>query len=186
MDMLTKSIRLNKQDGIGLADIIANDPRVERGPSEALRICFEDAATFIPTWKDVKELARKLEYPENLVLEGNDTKTFVVSEEVYCRVYNSICEQLGCTRPRASFITRLCIYNTRLKLRDEQLQEKEKLHLESLDNIHDAGSGNTEKNTTINITNIEAVELLKEVNQKAANLIIRGDYRKVLDFLKED
>lgn len=131
--MLTKSIRLTKEDSIGLADIIKNDPRVERGPSEALRICFEDAATSIPIWREVNELAQKLDYTENVILEGNETKTFLVSEDVFNKVFDSICAQFGSTRPRASFITRLCIYNTRLKLYD---QSQEKIHSESINNIH--------------------------------------------------
>ena len=121
--MLSKSIKLNKQDNIGLADIVKNDPRVERGPSEALRICFEDAASNIPDWDEVmKKADDELEYPENDTLEGNDTKTFLVDEDIYSKVFESVCQQLNCTRPRASFITRLCIFNTRLKLHAQTAQ----------------------------------------------------------------
>ena len=114
--LLSKSIRLTAEDRIGLADIVANDPRVERGPSEALRICFEYAALNIPNWKDVKEKAKSLDYPDGLKFEGCDTKTFLVPKEVFGTVLESINTRLGTTRPRVSFITRLCIYNTRLKL----------------------------------------------------------------------
>jgi len=48
--MLNKSIRLTKEDVIGLNEIITQDPRIEKGQSEALYYSFKDAATNIPNW----------------------------------------------------------------------------------------------------------------------------------------
>lgn len=45
--MLNKSIRLTKEDVIGLNEIINNDPRIEKGQSEALYYVFKDAAADI-------------------------------------------------------------------------------------------------------------------------------------------
>lgn len=124
---VTKSIKLTRKDEIALADIVQKDPRIEHGASEALRICLEDAAAAAPNWVEVTRKAEKLDYPENLTLDGSETRSFVVSPEVFGKVYNSVCQQLDTSRPRSSFVIRLCIYHTRLKLyqpQENQPQEK--------------------------------------------------------------
>lgn len=162
--MLTKSLRLTKVDAVGLAEIIQKDPRIEHGASEALRICFEDAAAniTITSWKEISEKAKKLnnsaiEIEESLL---ETTKTFLVDEEVFHIVRNSIIEELGLSRPRISFIARLCIYNARLNLYSEK-EESEK--------------------TEMKIKNVDAIDLFIHVNNKTAELIREG---RIIDIEK--
>ena len=115
--MVSKSIKLTREDSIALADIVARDSRVEHGPCEALGVCFADAALNPPDWVSVRARAKALDYPEELAMDGNLTKSFIVSEEHLFAVNKCILNAFPeITRPRFSFVTRLCILNTRLKL----------------------------------------------------------------------
>ena len=46
--MVTKSMRLTREDAIGIQKIIKEDIRVEKTPSEALFYAYKDAAETIP------------------------------------------------------------------------------------------------------------------------------------------
>lgn len=116
--LLTKSIKLSREDAISLNEIVRKDPRIERGLSEALRICYEDAAMNIPQWKTVLEEAEHLDYSGDSADASRESSTisFLIGEDVFSRVLASVREQLGYARPRGTFITRLCIKAARCKL----------------------------------------------------------------------
>ncbi len=123
--MVSKSIKLTREDSIALADIVARDSRVEHGPCEALGVCFADAALNPPDWVSVRARAKALDYPEELAMDGNLTKSFIVSEEHLSAVNKSILNAFPeITRPRFSFIMRLCILNTRLRLYNNMSAEE--------------------------------------------------------------
>ena len=54
--MVTKSMRLTREDAIGIQKIIKEDIRVEKTPSEALFYAYKDAAETIPDWNRIKKL----------------------------------------------------------------------------------------------------------------------------------
>lgn len=147
--MLTKSIRLKKADAICLSEVMENDPRVERGSSEALRICYEDAALNIPDWKNVVEIANKFEFDTEINENDLETKSFVVADDIFNRVVESINTQLEITNPRISFVTRLCIYAAKIKVSDVA-------------------------ENTMSATSFEEVELLRRIMNISVQMIRRG------------
>ncbi|NLJ19385.1 hypothetical protein [Globicatella sulfidifaciens] len=125
--MINKSIRLTKEDVFGLNEIINNDPRIEKGQSEALYYCFKDAATVIPEpeWRQVAKA--KFESDRDIEIssdEYSNIRTFKIEQNDFDKVSNSIKEQLDMTRPRFSFIARLCILAARMRLRDERTRDE--------------------------------------------------------------
>lgn len=164
MRMATKSINLRREDAVGLSVIIEKDPRVERGASEALRYCFEDAARDIPDWNKVREDAKGLDY--EIKIPENDigvTRTFLVEDEVYLKVFKSVVEQLNMKKPQVSFLTRLCIYAARLRLESKNFNKKK---------------------IEVTIEKVDGVELLRRVNEKAAKLIQAGEVEVINKFLE--
>lgn len=159
--MSTKSINLKHDDAVGLADIIEKDPRVG-GPSEALKYCFEDAARIIPNWESVIEKAKELDYAKNIPERDiGVTRTFIVEDEVYIRVFNSVKEQLHMKKPQASFLTRLCIYASRVKYYEEKIE-----------------------NTEQQIIDIDGVELMRQVCEKTYELIKKGNIEDIERYLE--
>jgi len=119
--MLNKSIRLTKEDVIGLNEIIAHDPRIEKGQSEALYYSFKDAATNIPNWSEVAKA--KFEEDNDIEISPEDIskiRTFNIERQDFDAVRNSINEQLGMSRPRISYMTRLCILAARVNLKNKR------------------------------------------------------------------
>jgi len=119
--VLSKSIRLTKEDVIGLNEIIKNDPRIEKGHSEALYYAFKDAAANIPNWTEVSQA--KFEGDKDVEISPDDfsiVKTFSIEQDDFYKVLESINKQLGTSRPRFSFITRLCILAARMRLRNKK------------------------------------------------------------------
>ena len=116
--MITKSIKLSKEDAINLADIVKKDPRLERGFSEAIRICCEDAALHIPRWDAVLKESKDLDYTGEDTDSSKESSTisFLVGEDTFYQILTSVREQLGYARPRSTFVTRLCIKAARLRL----------------------------------------------------------------------
>ncbi len=107
--MISKSIQLTKADYAALKEIIDKNPRIEKGMSEALRICYEDATANIPNWKEVIKKSKSLDYPHMDEFTDKKVVTFVVDENIFTKVYESIKNQLRLSRPRVSYVTRLCI-----------------------------------------------------------------------------
>lgn len=121
--MLNKSIRLTKEDVIGLNEIINNDPRIEKGQSEALYYVFKDAAADIPKWSEVAKA--KFEGDKDIEISPDDysiIRTFSIEEEDFYKVRNSINEQLSLSRPRISYMTRLCILAARMRLKNNKIK----------------------------------------------------------------
>jgi hypothetical protein len=115
--MLSKSIRLTKGDVIGLQELINHDPRIEKGQSEALFYAFKDAAANIPKWSVVA--TTKFEGDNNVELDPNDysnIRTFNIEQEDFDVVVKSFRDQLDISKPRISYMTRLCILAARMRL----------------------------------------------------------------------
>ena len=129
--MLSKSIRLTREDVIGLNEIINNDPRIEKGQSEALYYIFKDAAANIPNWSEVAKT--KFKEDKDIEISPDDysiIRTFSIEEEDFYKVRNSINEQLNLSRPRISYMTRLCIIAARRKLKNKSISKDKSTHLE--------------------------------------------------------
>ena len=144
--MLNKSIRLTKDDVAGLNEIISHDPRVEKGQSEALYYSFKDAATNIPDWSEVAKA--KFEDDNDIEINSDDIskiRTFNIERQDFDAVKNSINTQLGMTRPRISYMTRLCILAARINLRKKG----------SIDS--------TKKMADIQVSKIDGVSLLRKI-----------------------
>lgn len=129
--MLNKSIRLTKEDVIGLNEIINHDPRIEKGQSEALYYSFKDAATNIPNWSEVAKV--KFDGDRDIELSPDDysnIRTFNIEQEDFERVRNSINGQLNLSKPRISYMTRLCILAARMRLKNERTMEEKIIQVE--------------------------------------------------------
>ncbi len=123
--MLNKSIRLTKDDVIGLQEIINHDPRVEKGQSEALYYSFKDAAANIPNWSVVAKA--KFRIKNDVEIDPDDysnIRTFIIEEQDFDKVLRSIKEELNLNKPRFSYMARLCILAARMRLNTEKTVEK--------------------------------------------------------------
>lgn len=147
--MLNKSIRLTKEDVIGLNEIITQDPRIEKGQSEALYYSFKDAATNIPNWLEVAKA--KFEGDNDIVVNPEDIsiiRTFNIEREDFDIVRNSINEQLKMSRPRISYMTRLCILAARVRLKNKN----------GIDQLHKTV-------TDVKVTEINGVSLIRKITE---------------------
>jgi len=161
--MLNKSIRLTKEDVIGLNEIIKNDPRIEKGQSEALYYVFKDAAADIPKWSEVAKA--KFEGDKDIEISPDDysiIRTFSIEEEDFYKVRNSINEQLSLSRPRISYMTRLCILAARMRLKNKRIREEKTTHVE-VDKIKVDGVSLIRK----------IAELLESTSEEATEKIIK-------------
>ncbi len=160
--MLNKSIRPTKEDVIGIQKIIEGDMRVEKSPSEALFYAYKDAAENIPDWNAIKKLRFN---DDNEVDEQKygGTMSFTVDENDFEIVVESLKQQLNIEKVRISYMTRLCILAARTRLVPAEKEAK-----------------------VVEVQNIDGVELLRKVNEKAAKLIQSGNTEKIMRFLEED
>ena len=158
--MLNKSIRPTKEDAIGIQKIIEGDMRVEKSPSEALYYAFKDAADNIPDWNAIKKLSFNDECDVDDAAYGG-TMSFTVDEHDFEIVVESLKQQLNIEKVRISYMTRLCILAARMRLDNSRNEEK-----------------------VIEIHNIDGVDLLCKVHEKAAALIKAGNIEKIVEFLE--
>jgi hypothetical protein len=121
--MLNKSIRLTKDDAVGLQEIINHDPRVEKGQSEALYYVFKDAADNIPVWSEVAKVKFSNNSDVEIDQDYSSIRTFYIDENDFDTVVNSFYDQLNLKKVRISYMTRLCIAAARMKLKSEQTPE---------------------------------------------------------------
>jgi hypothetical protein len=163
---MLKSFRPTREDAIAIQKIMDGDPRIEK-PSEALYYAYKDAAEKIPDWPAIKKL--KFDNEDNDIEVDEQayggTMSFTVDENDFETVVNSLKQQLRIERVRISYMTRLCILaaaRTRL------------------------GSVEEKKEHVVEVQNIDGVDLLRKVNEKAAQLILADKTDKIMEFLKED
>lgn len=157
--MLNKSIRPTKEDIIGIHKIIEGDMRVEKSQSEALFYAYKDAAENIPDWNAIK----KLKFNDDSEVDDQTyggTMSFMVDENDFEIVVESLKQQLNIEKVRISYMTRLCILAARTRLTP------------------------AENDAKVEIQNIDGVELLRRVNEKAARLIQSGNTEKIMQFLE--
>lgn len=121
--MLNKSIRLTREDAIGLQEIINQDPRVEKGQSEALYYVFKDAANNIPVWSDVAKIKFNNDIDVEIDSDYSNIRTFYIDENDFDTVVNSFYDQLNLKKVRISYMTRLCIAAARIKLKSQNSPE---------------------------------------------------------------
>lgn len=158
--MVCKSIRLTREDAIGIQKIIKEDIRVEKTPSEALFYAYKDAAETIPDWNRIK----KLRFDDEVEIDEQaygGTISFSVDESDFEIVVASLKQQLNIEKVRISYMTRLCILAARTRLAN--LEKKEQV---------------------VEVQNVDGVELLRRVNEKAAMLIKSGNVEKIMKFLE--
>ncbi len=160
--MLNKSIRPTKEDVIGIQKIIEGDMRVEKSPSEALFYAYKDAAENIPDWNAIKKLKFNDDSEVDEQTYGG-TMSFTVDENDFEIVVESLKQQLNIAKVRISYMTRLCILAARTRLAATEKEEK-----------------------VVEVQNVDGVELLRRVNEKAAKLIQSGNTVKIMRFLEED
>ena len=121
--MLNKSIRLTRADAIGLQEIINQDPRVEKGQSEALYYVFKDAANNIPVWSEVAKVKFNNDIDVEIDSDYSNIRTFYIDENDFDTVVNSFYDQLNLKKVRISYMTRLCIAAARIKLKSQNSSE---------------------------------------------------------------
>lgn len=173
---MTVAFRVNEEDAKYIRHFMETDVRCER-IGDSLRCMMEDTArrckgdssdeTF---WTEIK----KYELPQiQQEIEDSDigSKTFSLGNETFLKLKKSINESLGHTRPRLSFIVRLCMKSAYL--------ERERQHTQ--------GTDSAEGTNPAQIADRTAVELLRQVNERAAQLILNGskaDLEKIERFLE--
>lgn len=171
--MLNKSIRLTKEDAIGLQVIISHDPRVEKGQSEALYYVFKDAARNIPDWSVVAKTKFNNDSNVNVEPDFANIKTFYIEENDFNTVLESLKQQLHLTKVRISYMTRLCILAARMRFNTEET---------------------CEMNTNTPLVKVEKIEVptesIYEIKLKAIALIVnlqdREHLEKVINSLEEE
>ena len=123
--MYNKSYRANRNDAIGLTELVLTDPRSERKQIIALKYAFADAyeqAKKNPDghldWDSISKLTfeNKIEIDKNVYATPN---AFTVDEEAWDYLVEDIKSVLGIQKVRISFLVRLIILFERKKLRDE-------------------------------------------------------------------
>lgn len=156
----TFSIRFSREDGVLLRQVMLHDPKCEN-PSQVMYYSFRDARK---NGFDIKRAAAykikktDIEIPAE---EYTATRSFSVEEQDWDFAVETYREQLNVERVRISSLARLILKNRMLFLEAENDEEEKK------------------------ITNIDGVELLKRVNDYAAELIRAGEIATVMNFIKE-
>ncbi len=158
--MLNKSIRPTKEDIIGIQKLIEGDGRIEKSPSEALFYAYKDAAENIPDWNAIK----KLKFNDDGEVDDQaygGTMSFTVDENDFEIVVESLKQQLHIEKVRISYMTRLCILAARTRLVPVEKEAK-----------------------VVEVQNIDGVELLRRINEKAARLIQSGNTEKIMEIME--
>lgn len=158
--MINKSFRPTKEDIIGIQKIIEGDTRIERSPSEALFYAYKDAAENIPDWNAIKRLKSHDDGEADDKAYGG-TVSFTVDENDFKIVVESLKQQLHIEKVRISYMTRLCIRAARTRLVPVEKEAK-----------------------VVEVQNVDGVELLRRINEKAARLIQSGNTEKIMEFLE--
>jgi len=116
--MISKSLRLTIQDKINLDYIVKNWPGGVKGRAEAMKIAFEVAASAPPCWRMILQATEKC--PQDLSEGAVDyVLSFWVNQQDFQVVLESVNSQLNTSRPRFSYLARLCIANLKTKLKEK-------------------------------------------------------------------
>lgn len=117
------TVGFQKEDAANLK-VIMSDSKVAKGPSEALRLCIEDAYRVKPNFKRDLEIARHFD-DSNIVIDAeNDlkTKSFLVDEDIFKSVYEDVKNQMGLLKPRISYVVKICLASARVRFEKENKQ----------------------------------------------------------------
>lgn len=157
--LLNKSIRLSKEDALILQLLVQKDARIENA-SQAIGFAIVDAAKNTPAeWASVAGFKVREEIELQSDYAVGSVKTFYIEDMDYKKVVESLKQQLGLVKVRNSYLVRLCIKAALMRLQDNNL------------------------NLQIEPKTLNGVELIKEINIKAAYLIMEGDLKPITEFL---
>ncbi len=119
MEKKAITVNMTPEDASNLK-VVMQDSKIERGASETLRVCIEDAYRLKPDFKEDLEKSKNFDN-SNIVLEEAELKpkSFLVDNEIFQGVYKDVKENLGLLRPRISFVVRLCVCSARVRYEAE-------------------------------------------------------------------
>lgn len=134
--MINTSIRLNESDVMHITYILTNDPRVGGQVATSITTAYQDCANLEPDWNEIIRKSKLLFMDEEVVAKIEmRTLSFSIDREVFNKVKNSINEQLGTTRPRIAFITRMAILALCVRLSERDKLVKEDVVEEKIDGV---------------------------------------------------
>lgn len=156
---MIKSISLNQDDLFRINKIIDKKTALN-GVSEVLKFSYEEAARKIPDWHRVIEMSNKQKLiKEDAIEELNIKKatTFNIDDGTFNAVYKSVTDDLQyLTRPRISYITRLCVNALYLQILEEMKNEK-----------------------VVEVASVEALKIVEAVNLKLFELLRNNKSKKL-------
>lgn len=137
---------------------------------------FLDGEIDLSIWNELM----KLDFADKKKnIEYKSTRAFYADDQDFAIVFTgesgsentwAYMRREGVRRAPLSFVTRLVLYFERRKL--HQLVAESKLQL-------------AEVQAKAEVKNIDGVELLRRINDKAAKLIISGNIKKIFEFLED-
>lgn len=134
--MINTSIRLNESDVMHITYILTKDPRVGGQVATSITTAYQDCANLEPDWNEVIRKSKLLFMDEEVIARIEmRTLSFSIDREVFNKVKNSINEQLGTTRPRIAFITRMAILALCVRLSERDKLVKEDVVEEKIDGV---------------------------------------------------
>lgn len=166
--MLNKTMRQNIEVAVGTAEILELNPRLVK-ESEVFNYAYHQAASDIQKKNNLVDwdAIAMIDFKDRRVnMEFSKTRTVSIDEADFRTVCEHFQKQSGVNRIQFAYLTRLVLLYTRKKLRDIK------------------GIAEIEKTKQIEVENIDGVELLKRVNDKATALIKAGETRKLFNFLE--
>ncbi|WP_158305250.1 hypothetical protein [Carnobacterium sp. 17-4] len=152
-------------------EIINHDPRIEKGQSEALYYAFKDAASDIPDWSVVAKTKFKSDKDVGISPKDySNIRTFNIEKNDFDKVRNSINDQLNLSKPRISYMTRLCIRAASMRLKNKMAVEKKLIPI------------GVEKVKLDGVSIIRRIaELLESTSEEAVEKVV-----KIKDILEEN
>lgn len=119
MEKKAITVNMTPEDASNLK-VVMQDSKIERGASETLRVCIEDAYRLKPDFKEDLKKSKKFDNSD-IVLEEAELKpkSFLVDSEIFQGVYKDVKDNLGLLRPRISFVVRLCVCSARVRYEAE-------------------------------------------------------------------
>lgn len=165
---ISKTMRQNIEVAVGTSEIMELNPRLGKD-SDVFPYAYHEVASDIVkdpelvNWDEVvlldfKDRDAEMTFPE--------TRTVTADENDYKIVLEHFSKRPNVHRVQFAYLTRLVLLYTRKKLRDSK-------GIIEIQNTSEEG-----------IDNIDGVELLRRINDKAAELIKKGELSKIYEFLE--
>lgn len=164
-NMINKTVRFSEEDWARIKVILSMDPKCENH-SQAIYYAYQyvnnnlDKINFIQSAK-AKSCTTMIEVSPS---EYSAAKSFSVEEDVFENVLKEFKHQFQISKVRISFMTRIVLTAYELHLNNMSVPEKR---------------------VKIDTTTLDALKLLQQANNKAAELIESGQISKVLAFIED-